>query len=136
MKYQKMKKRGKCPMLIFIVLFMVASYVTTSFLVTVFANTAAIYSILSIVLFGGIGLMFLKEARRIGTTIFLAAVLLMVAVQGLAPYKDILIKCVAAILAIVGLVLLKRPMLRFVRNDERSQNPFLPVWARWVMRLI
>ena len=123
-------------MAIFIILFMVMGYMTNTLLSTVVANAEAIYTILAIVLFMGVGLMFIQSMRGIGTTVFLIAIVLMVAVQALQPYYMFVARCAAVAIAIIGTVVFKRPMLRFVRNDERRSNPTLPTWARWTIRLI
>lgn len=122
-------------MVIFGILFVATSFVTTSLLTTVFTNTVAINTILALVLFMGLGLMFVQQTKRWAWTIFVGAIILMVAVQTLAPYQEILTNVVATIIAVIGLVNVKRPMLRFVRNNEKSQNP-LPTWTRWILRLI
>lgn len=134
--YSNLKKRGKTTMAIFIILFMVAGYVTTTFLSTVMNNAEAIYTILAIVLFMGVGLMFIQSMRGIGTTVLLTAVVLMVAVQALQPYYMFVARAAAVAVAMLGTVTFKRPMLRFVRNDERRSKPTLPTWARWTIRLI
>ncbi len=124
------------PMAIGITVFMVTSYVTASFLTTVFSNSAAIYNILTIVLLMGLALMFVKQTRNWAWTIFGGAIVLMVAVQVLAPYQVVLTKTIALVLTAIVTIVVKVPMFRTAGRRNRYGTLVHPTWMRWVLRLI
>ena len=118
-------------MLIIIALFLTMNYLVSSFLSTVFANTAAITHILAIMIFVTLAMMLIHETRRFAIPAMFLVVVLMVALEVLAPYATVMTNVIAGILSITGLVYVKRPMLRYVRR-----NPDLPAWAAWTLRII
>jgi len=122
-----MKKREVDLMITFIILFIASSYVAASFLAVVFMNTAAIYSILAIIMFMSLGLLFIQKARQWAWFFFAISIVLMVAVQALAPYQAILTNVVAIILAILGTVAIKVVVFQLTAKSKK---------IKWLLRLI
>lgn len=115
-------------MLICFTLFVLVKNMTTAFMANVFANQSAVYSILVIVMFLAIALTILHQTRRWGWVGFLIAAILYAAVEILAPYQNSVAIVIAAIVAIVIAVIVKRPMWRYARR--------LKGWKRVVFTLI
>ena len=113
--------------------FILFSHLIGSIVGSVFSNSAALYSILAVGIFAAIALWFIPKTK--GYAFGIAGVLIVayVALQVLAPYASVLTTVVAVVAAVVVLVMVKRPMLRYLRNGN-GRN--LPTWARVCLTLL
>lgn len=120
-------------MIIAAVVFFILSQVAGSIIGGIFSNSEAMYMILVVGIFAAIALWFVPQTK--GYAFGIAGVLIVayVALQVLAPYASVLITVIAAIATVVVLVMVKRPMLRYLRNGN-GRN--LPTWARICLTLL
>ena len=119
-------------MLIFIGILIVANMLVTGLFTFIYANTAAIYSLLALLIFATLAMTFIQSTRRFAWVGFVMVILLYVAVDVLQPYTVSIAWIISAILAIVATVVVKRPMLRMVRRNRNN----LPAWSRIVLSII
>ena len=119
-------------MLIFIGILFATNMLVAQIFGFVYANTSAIYSLLALLIFAAIAMMFLQETRRYSGVALFLAVLLYATVGILAPYTWAIGWIVAAIIAIITTVLIKRPMLRMVRRNSGH----IPTWCRILLSII
>ena len=123
-------------MIIFTILFFAIDKMADIVFNVLFGNMDAVYTILSILIFVSLALLLIESSLRWVLVVFCLAVILYAGFGLLAPYQDIICKVLAIVLSIVGMVLVKRPLLQYVRNDEEQEEPRIPTWVRWVLRLI
>lgn len=119
-------------MLIFTGILIVANMLVTGLFTFIYANTAAIYSLLALLIFATLAMTFIQSTRRFAWVGFVMVILLYVAVDVLQPYTVSIAWIISAILAIVATVVVKRPMLRMVRRNRNN----LPAWSRIVLSII
>lgn len=117
-------------MLIFISFLLATNMLVAQFFDFVYINVSAIYTILALIIFGAIALMFLQGTRRFSGVALIVTVLLYAAVELLAPYIVPIGWIISAIVAIVVTVNIKRPMLRMIRRQA------LPTWARVFLSIL
>lgn len=120
-------------MIIATVAFFITNYVVGTILGGIFGNSAAMYTILTIGILAAIALWFVPNTKQYALGIAGVLIVAYVAVEVLAPYQVVLTALIAAALAVVVLVQVKRPMLRYLRNGN-GRN--LPAWARVCLTLL
>lgn len=120
-------------MIILTACFILFSHLAGSIIGGVFGNSEAIHMILAVGIFAAIALWFVPQTK--GYAFGIAGVLIVayVALQVLAPYTSVLITVIAAIATVVVLVMVKRPMIRYLRNGN-GRN--LPTWVRVCLTLL
>lgn len=120
-------------MIIAAVVFFFFCQVAGSIIGGVFGNSEAMYMILGVGILAAIAFWFVPKTK--GYALGIAGVLIVayVALQVLAPYASVLAIVIAAIVTVVVLVMVKRPMLRYLRNGN-GRN--LPAWAKVCLTLL
>lgn len=126
-------------MITFFTLFWAAFSLANAFFSVVFASVEAIASVCSLLIFAFIALAIGTHNNRAWTWMFLA-IIVMVAVEVLAPYSSFIQLAVSAIIALIGTVAIKRPLIHYLNLDARRPinhgGPRIPVWANTLLRWI
>ena len=122
-------------MLIFIVMFFSAIAVITG----IVASSQAIMSFAALLVLGCVALAIGTRNNRAWTWMFIG-ILVMVGIETLAPHAVVVVKILAAVVAGIATVSIKRPMLRYIRRDSmRPANvggPRLHPVMRTILTLI
>ncbi len=132
-------------MVTFAILYMLMSYISKQFLDFVFGNTEAMNTIFALVLFMGIGFVVIASTlgnnnqnqsqhnniRTWGIGLIVFSILTMVAMEIVAKNVDTVQIVVSLIIALGGMIFIKRNMMIPMSNRNG-----LPNWFRWVLRLI
>lgn len=122
-------------MIIFALSFIGTVSLVSSFVASIFASAAALSKFCALLVFAFVALAIGTRSRLAWTAMFLV-VLIMVALDVLAPYSAVIAKVLAFVIACVATYFIKNPILRYVRNDQRSNNPRLSPVIRTVLRII
>lgn len=126
-------------MIIFLASFAAAVAVISSVVAFVVASAHAIYSMCALLIFGFVAIALGTHNNRAWSWMFLA-VLVMVGVETLAPYSNAVSNILAALVAVIATVSIKRPMLAYIRRDRvRPVNlggPRLAPWMRIVLTIL
>ena len=122
-------------MIIFALSFIGTVSLVSSFVASIFASAAALSKFCALLVFAFVALAIGTRNRLAWTAMFLV-VLIMVALDVLAPYSAVIAKVLAFVIACVATYFIKNPILRYVRNDQRSNNPRLSPFLRTVLRII
>lgn len=122
-------------MIIFALSFIGTVSLVSSFVASIFASAAALSKFCALLVFAFVALAIGTRSRLAWTAMFLV-VLVMVALDVLAPYSAVIAKVLAFVIACVATYFIKNPILRYVRNDQRSNNPRLSPIIRTVLWII
>ena len=122
-------------MIIFGLTFIGAISLVSGVIAFVVASMQALLSFGALLVFAFVALAIGTHSRMAWTAMFLTIVA-MVAVETLAPYSAIIARVLAVIIAGATTYFIKNPILRYVRNDQRSNNPRLSPVIRTVLRII
>ncbi len=122
-------------MIIYATLFLGLFSVLNPFISAFFASGNAIGSLCSILIFASIAVAVFLHQRWAWAAMFLSIVA-MVAVDVLAPYQSMIVICFSAIIAMMGTVIIKRPINRWIRRDALSASPLIPQWLRGILRVL
>lgn len=118
-------------MFIFIGILFVIKVLVTQLFGFIYANTHAIYSLLALLIFGAIALMFFQPSRKYSGVALIIAILLYSAVEILAPYTVAIGWIISAIVAAIATVSIKRPMLLMVRRHQT-----MPSWCKVILSIL
>jgi len=99
----------------------------------IFANASAMYSILAIGIFATLALWFIPGAKKYSIGAFLLCVIAYAGIEILAPYAGVLTTVIAVIATIAVLIMVKRPILRYLHN---ANGRALPTWGRIALYLL
>lgn len=126
-------------MLIFIALFSAAIAVISWVIGFILASAQAIMSFLLLIVLACVAIAIFSKNNRAWTWMFIG-VLIMVGMETLAPHAVAVVKILAAIVAAIATVSIKRPMLQYVRRDRaRPANvggPRLHPAVRFILTII
>ena len=122
-------------MIIFALTFVGTVSFASGFIAGIFASAAALSKFCALLVFAFVALAIGTRSRLAWTAMFLV-VLVMVALDVLAPYSAVIAKVLAFVIACVATYFIKNPILRYVRNDQRSNNPRLSPVIRTILRII
>ncbi len=122
-------------MIIFGLTFVGAISLVSGVIAFVVTSMQALLSFGALLVFAFVALAIGTHSRMAWTAMFLTIVA-MVAVETLAPYSAIIARVLAVIIAGAATYFIKNPILRYVRNDQRSNNPRLSPVIRTVLRII
>jgi len=120
-------------MIIAAISFFLISLVAENIIGGIFANAAAMYSILAIGIFATLALWFIPSAKKYSIGAFLLCVIAYVAIEALAPYAGVLTRVIAAIVTVLVLIAVKRPIFRYLRS---ANGRALPTWGRIALYLL
>lgn len=120
---------------LFLAIFSIAQMIFGAF----FASIEAVTSVCALAIFACIAVAVFMKVQRAWGWMFIA-IILMVAVEYLAPYESMIEIIVSIIVAIIGAVFVKRPILSWLRADAQrptSQGgPKVPSWLRTVLTIV
>ena len=119
-------------MIIFATILLVANMLVAHFFGFVYANTAAIYSLLALLILAAVGMMFLQNTRKYSGFALIITILLYAGIEILAPYTVAIAWIISAIIAIVATVNIKKPMLRMVKHNSST----MPTWCRILLSIV
>lgn len=126
-------------MITFIILFWAAFSLANAFCAVIFGSVEAIASICSLLIFAFIALAIGTRNNRAWTWMFLA-IIVMVAVEVLAPYSSFIQLAISGVIALIGTITIKRPLIHYLNLDARRPinhgGPRIPVWANTLLRWI
>ncbi len=126
-------------MLIFIILFFSAVTLISWVVGFILASAQAITTFVVLIIFACVASAVFSRNNRAWTWMFIG-VLIMVGMETLAPHAVAVVKILAAIVAAIATVSIKRPMLQYVRRDRvRPANvggPRLHPAVRVILTLI
>ena len=122
-------------MIIFGLTFVGAISLVSGVIAFVVTSMQALLSFGALLVFAFVALAIGTHSRMAWTAMFLTIVA-MVAVETLAPYSAIIARVLAVIIWCAATYFIKNPILRYVRNDQRSNNPRLSPVIRTVLRII
>lgn len=126
-------------MLIFVLMFFSAIAVLTGVVGFIVASTQAIFSLCALLVFAFIALAIGTKNAHMWSWMFIA-IIVMVGVETLAPHSVAVVKILAAAIAIVATIYIKRPIIRYVRMDSsrpaNAGGPRLHPVMRVVLTLI
>ena len=126
-------------MLIFIALFSAAIAVISWVIGFILASAQAIMSFLLLIVLACVASAVFSKNNRAWTWMFIC-VLIMAGMGMLAPHAVAVVKILAAIVAAIATVSIKRPMLQYVRRDRaRPANvggPRLHPAVRFILTII
>ena len=104
-------------MLIFIVMFFSAIAVITGIVGFIIASSQALMSFAALLVLGCVAIAIGMKNNRAWSWMFIG-IIAMVAIETLAPHAAAVIKILAAVVAGIATVSIKRPMLRYIRRDS------------------
>lgn len=119
-------------MLIFICFLLATKILVAQFFGFIYANTSAIYTLLALLIFVAVAMMFLQETRKYSGFALIITILLYAGIEILAPYTVAVAWIISATIAIVATVSIKKPMLRMVRRNRQT----LPTWGRVLLSIL
>lgn len=122
-------------MIIFGLTFIAAISFVTGVIAFVVTSMQALLSFGALLVFAFVALAIGTHSRMAWTAMFLT-VLGMVAIETLAPYSAIIARVLAVIIAGAATYFIKTPVLRYVRHDQRSDDPRLSPIIRTVLWII
>lgn len=110
------------------------AYMLVTFLMGWFAvNASALSSIIVIAIFAGVALLFIPgRIKGYGITVIVFAILFWVAVEQLIPHAGTVSIVLGVIFGFVTLCIAKTRIFKYLR----LRGSHLPVWRKWVLRLI
>lgn len=109
-------------MLIFIVMFFSAIAVITGIVGFIIASSQALMSFAALLVLGCVAIAIGMKNNRAWSWMFIG-IIAMVAIETLAPHAAAVIKILAAVVAGIATISIKRPMLRYIRRDSmRPEN--------------
>lgn len=104
-------------MLIFIVMFFSAIAVITGIVGFIIASSQALMSFAALLVLGCVAIAIGMKNNRAWSWMFIG-IIAMVAIETLAPHAAAVIKILAAVVAGIATISIKRPMLRYIRTDS------------------
>ena len=104
-------------MLIFIASFWAAIAVISGIVGFIIASSQALMSFAALLVLGCVAIAIGMKNNRAWSWMFIG-IIAMVAIETLAPHAAAVIKILAAIVAGIATVSIKRPMLRYIRRDS------------------
>lgn len=104
-------------MLIFIVMFFSAIAVITGIVSFIIASTQALLSMGALLVLACVAIAIGMKNNRAWSWMFIG-IIAMVAIETLAPHAAAVIKILAAVVAGIATISIKRPMLRYIRRDS------------------
>lgn len=126
-------------MLIFIASFWAAIAVISGIVGFIIASSQALMSFAALLVLGCVAIAIGMKNNRAWSWMFIG-IIAMVAIETLAPHAAAVIKILAAIVAGIATISIKRPMLRYIRRDSmRPENvggPRLHPVMRTILTLI
>lgn len=126
-------------MLIFIVMFFSAIAVITGIVGFIIASSQALMSFAALLVLGCVAIAIGMKNNRAWSWMFIG-IIAMVAIETLAPHAAAVIKILAAVVAGIATISIKRPMLRYIRRDSmRPENvggPRLTPVVRMILTFI
>lgn len=124
-------------MILTIIIFLLARVGITAILDWMATNTAALLTILAMLIFAGFAMTFIpgskdkpSKAKKWGWICFVGAILAYAAVGLLKPIVHIVAIVLAAIVAIVSVIAIKRPLWKWLKTVTFAN------WIIWILRLI
>lgn len=121
-------------MIIALIIFLGTFSISQVFLGAFFASAEAVASVCTLAIFACIALAVFCKMQRAWAGMFIA-IIVMVAVDVLAPHEAMLEICLSAIIAVIGTVAVKRPIMQWLRRDARRSDPRVPQWLRLILTL-
>lgn len=118
-------------MLVFLIIFFGVSSFATAILGALFASTEAITYVCALLIFAFIALAIGSKNNRAWTWMFLT-VIVMVAVEVLAPFAKFIVGFISAIIAGYGTYQIKKPILQYLKNPSSRRLG----WVRTVLIFI
>ncbi len=126
-------------MLIFIIMFFSAIAVITGIVGFIVASSQAIISFAALLVLGCVALAIGTRNNRAWTWMFIG-ILVMVGIETLAPHAVVVVKILAAVVAAIATISIKRPMIRYIRRDSmrsaHAGGPRLHPAMRVILTLI
>lgn len=126
-------------MLIFIASFWAAIAVISGIVGFIIASSQALMSFAALLVLGCVAIAIGMKNNRAWSWMFIG-IIAMVAIETLAPHAAAVIKILAAIVAGIATVSIKRPMLRYIRRDSmrpaHAGGPRLHPAMRVILTLI
>lgn len=126
-------------MLIFIVMFFSAIAVITGIVGFIIASSQALMSFAALLVLGCVAIAIGMKNNRAWSWMFIG-IIAMVAIETLAPHAAAVIKILAAVVAGIATISIKRPMLRYIRRDSmrpaHAGGPRLHPAMRVILTLI
>ena len=104
-------------MLIFIVMFFSAIAVITGIVGFIIASSQALRSFAALLVLGCVAIAIGMKNNRAWSWMFIG-ILVMVGIEILVPHAAVVVKVLAAVVAGIATVSIKRPMLRYIRRDS------------------
>lgn len=104
-------------MLIFIVMFFSAIAVITGIVGFIIASSQALMSFAALLVLGCVAIAIGMKNNRAWSWMFIG-IIAMVAIETLVPHAAVVVKVLAAVVAGIATVSIKRPMLRYIRTDS------------------
>lgn len=92
------------------------TFLTQPLFIAMAMNASPIRTILAVVIFCGVALMFMHQTRTIGTITLVASIIVYVATITLLPYYEVLATVSAIALAVAILVIVKRWTIPAIRR--------------------
>ena len=103
-------------MVIFLTLFAVANILVTNFFAFIYVNVEAIYTIVVLLIFAAIGMMFISQLRKYSVGCFLLTVLVLCGIEILAPYIGIVTIILSVVFSLIMTFIIKRRIVRYMRR--------------------
>ena len=126
-------------MLIFIVMFFSAIAVITGIVGFIIASSQALMSFAALLVLGCVAIAIGMRNNRAWSWMFIG-ILVMVGIEILVPHAAVVVKVLAAVVAGIATVSIKRPMLRYIRTDSmrppHAGGPRLHPAMRVILTLI
>lgn len=126
-------------MLIFIASFWAAIAVISGIVGFIIASSQALMSFAALLVLGCVAIAIGMKNNRAWSWMFIG-IIAMVAIETLAPHAAAVIKILAAIVAGIATISIKRPMLRYIRRDSvrpaHAGGPRLHPAMRVILTLI
>lgn len=126
-------------MVIFVVLFRESFKVLDLLLGALFVSSEGFLSLMALLTFAFVALAIAGHQRWAWTGAILS-IILAAAIEVLAPHESMLVVLGAIAVAVIVTVMIKRPMLRYLRRDAArpasAGGPRIPNWMRIVLTLI
>lgn len=121
-------------MVTFLILFFSALALATKFFSAVFASQQMIFALCSLLIFGFIALALFTKKSWAWLGMFIA-ILIMVAVEQLAPYENSLRILASLLVAVIATCSIKRPLWKLVKQDQsRTGGPQLKPWMHIALK--
>lgn len=126
-------------MLIFIASFWAAIAVISGIVGFIIASSQALMSFAALLVLGCVAIAIGMKNNRAWSWMFIG-IIAMVAIETLAPHATVVVKVLAAAIAGIATISIKRPMLRYIRRDSmrpaHAGGPRLHPAMRVILTLI